>query len=223
MRVAAAVGDVGPSGFARSSSSSSSSISYGDSGDELAAAAISAVTAASETPADVVRTVMEAVRSINEPYALHGAEVAIRYCSPTNRARRLTPQAFAQYLDEPWYACHTVHTSLLLFHSQLSSLTLDHPITPLSVFDTNRYAILSEWDEIELEEPEAALNDDSPIGEPESVSGQNTVMQDALVKRKDDESWTIVSWTMSKYSGRWLLDALSITEGDSTIFVKKDA
>ena len=88
---------------------------------------------------------------------------------------------------------------------------------------THRYAILSEWDEIELEEPEAALNDDSPIGEPESVSGQNTVMQDALVKRKDDESWTIVSWTMSKYSGRWLLDALSITEGDSTIFVKKDA
>ena len=59
-----------------------------------------------------MRTVMEAVRSINEPYALHGAEVAIRYCSPTNRARRLTPQAFAQYLDEPWYACHTVHTSL---------------------------------------------------------------------------------------------------------------
>ena len=81
-----------------------------------------------------------------------------------------------------------------------------------------QYALL--W---RSEEPEAALNDDSPIGEPESVSGQNTVMQDALVKRKDDESWTIVSWTMSKYSGRWLLDALSITEGDSTIFVKKDA
>ena len=102
MRVAAAVGDVGPSGFARSSSSSSS-ISYGDSGDELAAAAISAVTAASETPADVVRTVMEAVRSINAPYALHGAEVAIRYCSPTNRASQLTPAAFARYLAEPWY------------------------------------------------------------------------------------------------------------------------
>ena len=126
MRVAAAVGDVGPSGFARSSSSSSS-ISYGDSGDELAAAAISAVTAASETPADVVRTVMEAVRSINEPYALHGAEVAIRYCSPTNRARRLTPQAFAQYLDEPWYACHTVHTSLF---SSTASYHRSHQTIP---------------------------------------------------------------------------------------------
>ena len=56
-----------------------------------------------ETAGDVVMTVMRAVRDLNEPYPLHGCEVAIRYCSPTNRASSLSPQSFAQYLDEPWY------------------------------------------------------------------------------------------------------------------------
>lgn len=46
---------------------------------------------------------MQAVRHLDEPYPLHGSEVAIRYCSPNNRASRLSPEAFAQYLREPWY------------------------------------------------------------------------------------------------------------------------
>ena len=50
---------------------------------------------------------MTALRTPDEPYPLHGAEVAIRYCSPTNRASQLSPQSFAQYLREPWYAILT--------------------------------------------------------------------------------------------------------------------
>ena len=55
----------------------------------------------------VVETVMQALRKPDDPYPLHGAEVAIRYCSPTNRASQLSPQSFAQYLREPWYAILT--------------------------------------------------------------------------------------------------------------------
>ena len=47
--------------------------------------------------------VMRALRNCNEPYPLHGCEVAIRSCSPSNAASRLSPKAFAQYLREPWY------------------------------------------------------------------------------------------------------------------------
>lgn len=74
--------------------------------------------AASETASSVVLKVMNAVRQLDEPYLLHGCEVAIRYCSPSNRASRLSPQSFAQYLSEPWYQ------------------------------------ILTEWDELELEDPD---------------------------------------------------------------------
>ena len=56
-----------------------------------------------ESPAQVVETVMKALRHADEPYTLHGAEVAVRYCSPTNKASQLSPQAFAAYLREPWY------------------------------------------------------------------------------------------------------------------------
>ena len=58
-------------------------------------------------PSKVVETVMQALRKPDDPYPLHGAEVAIRYCSPTNRASQLSPQSFAQYLREPWYAILT--------------------------------------------------------------------------------------------------------------------
>ena len=34
----------------------------------------------------------------NEPYQHYGATRAVRYCSPTNRASSLTPEAFASYL-----------------------------------------------------------------------------------------------------------------------------
>jgi len=136
----------------------------GDSGEELAAAAEAAVAAYSMKPVDVVRTIMQAVRHLHEPYRCHGAEVGIRYCSPTNRAARLSPEGFAQYLDEPWYA------------------------------------ILCEWDEIEFEDADE-VGDDG-----------RSVVQDVLVKRADDDSWTVVSWRLSRYSGRWLTDSLSITE-----------
>ena len=46
---------------------------------------------------------MQAIRRLDEPYPLHGCEVAIRYCAPSNGASRLSPEAFAQYLREPWY------------------------------------------------------------------------------------------------------------------------
>lgn len=59
---------------------------------------------AGASPHSVIETVMRALRAPDEPYTHHGAEVAIRYCSPTNRASQLSPQGFAQYLREPWYA-----------------------------------------------------------------------------------------------------------------------
>ena len=95
-------------------------------------------------------------------YRFHGCEVAIRYCSPSNRASSLSPQAFAQYLDEPWYC------------------------------------ILTEWDEIEVQDEADDLGDGS------------TVTQDVLVRRATDDSWTIVNWQLSRYAGRWLMDSLSI-------------
>ena len=55
------------------------------------------------SPAAVVEKVQRALRQPDEPYPLHGSELAIRYCSPTNRASQLSPQAFARYLAEPWY------------------------------------------------------------------------------------------------------------------------
>ena len=58
-------------------------------------------TKSAETPGDVVLTVMRAIRNLNDPYPLHGCEVAIRYCSPSNRASRLSPKLVAQYLEEP--------------------------------------------------------------------------------------------------------------------------
>jgi len=67
-----------------------------------------------ESPGEVVLKVMRAVRQRDEPYRFHGCEVAMRYCSPTNKASRLSPQAFAQYLDEPWYRVLTEWDSIEL-------------------------------------------------------------------------------------------------------------
>ena len=47
---------------------------------------------------------MAALRTMNEPYPLAGAEVATRYCSPQNRASELSPEVFARYLEDPWYS-----------------------------------------------------------------------------------------------------------------------
>lgn len=116
----------------------------------------------SEAPADVVLRVMRALRNNDEPYPLHGCEVAIRYCSPTNRAARLSPAAFAQYLSEPWYR------------------------------------VMTEWAELELEELQFSR-------------GGSSASQDVLVKRRGDDTWTLVNWQLSRHAGRWLTDALTIT------------
>jgi hypothetical protein len=47
---------------------------------------------------------MRALRSMDDPYPLHGAAVATRYCSPRNRASELSPEVFARYLEDPWYS-----------------------------------------------------------------------------------------------------------------------
>ena len=64
-----------------------------------------------------------------------------------------------------------------------------------------RYRILVEWDELELAEEADETGDDG-----------RRVLQSALARRSDDTSWTIVSWELSRYSGRWLLNALTVTE-----------
>mmetsp|Transcript_48472 Transcript_48472/g.105084 ORF Transcript_48472/g.105084 Transcript_48472/m.105084 type:complete len:354 (+) Transcript_48472:32-1093(+) len=118
-----------------------------------------------EAPGEVVLKVMKALRNPDEPYPLHGSEMSIRYCSPTNAASKLSPKAFQQYLKEPWYR------------------------------------ILMEWEEIQLE-------DDSE----EQEEGASVLQQSVLVRRSADESWTVVNWELSLHSGRWLMDALTITE-----------
>ena len=119
---------------------------------------------APESPADVATTVMRALRANDEPTSLHGCEVAIRYCSPSNGASRLTPSGFAQYLKEPWYK------------------------------------IMTEWDELEVEDDAEPVTDDGSV-----------VEQDVLVRRDGDASWTIVNWKPAPL-GTWLTDSLTITE-----------
>eukprot|EP00965_Chrysotila_dentata_P062109 2057764-Pleurochrysis_carterae.AAC.1 len=58
-----------------------------------------------------------------------------------------------------------------------------------------------EWEEIQLE-------DDSE----EQEEGASVLQQSVLVRRSADESWTVVNWELSLHSGRWLMDALTITE-----------
>ena len=38
----------------------------------------------------------------------------------------------------------------------------------------------------------------------------NACSIEALVKRDDDESWTVVNWILSRHNGRWLTDSLQI-------------
>ena len=62
------------------------------------------------------------------------------------------------------------------------------------------YEILLEWDEIEIEDDLEA----------ECDLEKNSCSVDVLVKRSEDDSWTIVNWTLSRHNGRWLTDSLSI-------------
>ena len=92
---------------------------------------------ASDSAADVVLKVMNALRHLDEPYPLHGCEVAIRHCSPSNRASRLTPQSFAQYLSEPWYRIMGEWDELELDDepevSPIGSLSSDKPSCPAAL------------------------------------------------------------------------------------------
>eukprot|EP00316_Scyphosphaera_apsteinii_P012146 CAMPEP_0119341584 /NCGR_PEP_ID=MMETSP1333-20130426/102732_1 /TAXON_ID=418940 /ORGANISM="Scyphosphaera apsteinii, Strain RCC1455" /LENGTH=419 /DNA_ID=CAMNT_0007353585 /DNA_START=95 /DNA_END=1354 /DNA_ORIENTATION=+ len=132
-------------------------------------AAILSSSATSETPREVVQTVMGALRHKDEPYAEHGAAVATRYCSPTNRASALTPAQFDRYLEEPWYR------------------------------------LLLEWDEIQHDEAEV---------EPsiETSGSSNRASEEVLVRRAGTDSWSIISYELSRHNGRWLIDSVDITE-----------
>lgn len=118
-----------------------------------------------ETPKEVVTKVMRALRKMDEPYQFHGAAVATRYCSPQNRASELSPQVFARYLDDPWYA------------------------------------ILVEWDEMDVGTGEEE-EDDEPLW--------NTAEVEVPVKRAGDESYSVVYWQLSLHNGQWLIDSLNI-------------
>ena len=66
------------------------------------------------------------------------------------------------------------------------------------------YQILTEWDEIELQ-------DEDDGGEGGEVRTEGNVAEvDVLVRREGEESWTIVNWQLSRYNGRWLTDSMSI-------------
>ena len=121
--------------------------------------ALPAGEASIESPRAVVEMVMKALRDMDEPYELHGAVVATRYCSPRNRASELSPQVFARYLEDPWYS------------------------------------ILTEWDEMQEEETDDFLLDDY-------LAGQAST--DVLVRREDEEDFTMVSWDLSLYDGQWV-------------------
>jgi len=119
----------------------------------------------SESPREVVYKVMKALRNMDEPYKLHGACVATRYCSPLNRAAELSPQVFAGYLEDPWYS------------------------------------LLVEWDEMQEDNDECDdVDEDLP----------NVADVDTLVKREGDDSFSLVSWTLSLHNGQWLIDSLNI-------------
>ena len=144
---------------------------------------------------------MRALRKPDEPYPLHGSEVAIRYCSPTNGASRVSPSTFATYLAEP------------------------------------HYQILTEWDEMEIEDDgECSLDTNSCDVRPlvsttlslacclssqralraclvltqRSLDRRRPPQVDVLVKRSDDDSYTVVNWVLSRHNGRWLTDSLTI-------------
>ena len=119
--------------------------------------------ATSGTPQEVVKLVMQGMRFPNVPRPLYGAEQTVRYCSPTNRASRLSSEAFSEYLKEPWYQ------------------------------------ILGEWEELEVDDDEIDAS-------------QSTCEVECLIRRDPADSFSIVAFQMSRHNGRWLIDALQITE-----------
>jgi len=121
-----------------------------------------------ESPRVVVNNVMRALRKMDEPYPLHGAVVATRYCSPRNRASELSPEVFARYLQE------------------------------------DVYSVLAEWDEMQFDEDE-----DEDEAEAEAAG---SIEHEVLVRRTEQDSFSIVTWALSSYEGQWLIDSMTITE-----------
>jgi len=117
-----------------------------------------------ESPRAVVDAVMRGMRYPDEPARLDGVAQTVRYCSPTNRASRLSPEAFAAYLEEPWYR------------------------------------ILNEWEEMEID-------DDDDI----DASG-SAVEVECLIRRDAGDSFSVVTFQLSRHNARWLIDTLDITE-----------
>ena len=62
------------------------------------------------------------------------------------------------------------------------------------------YSILTEWDERQDDDEDFLLDD--------YLRGAAEV--EVLVKREDDESFTMVSWDMALYDGQWLINSLNI-------------
>jgi len=120
--------------------------------------------ATTESPRQVIDQVMQGMRRPDEPYLNHGAALSVRYCSPTNGASSLTPEAFKGYLREPWYK------------------------------------LLLEWNEMELDDEE------------DIDSAGNTAEVDVQCRRDADDSFSIVSFRLSRHNARWLIDSLTITE-----------
>jgi len=59
--------------------------------------------ASMKSPLWVAKTVLNALRRVDEPHANAGADVAIRYCSSGNPTSRLPPEIFRGYLDDDAY------------------------------------------------------------------------------------------------------------------------
>jgi len=139
-----------------------------------------------EGPRQVVSTVMEALRRMDEPYPFHGAELAMHYCSPTNPASTLSPEGFARYLDEPWYS-------------------------PLISWDELRFRDEAGEGEAEDEaETEAEGKGEGRVGEGGGGRWASTAEVDVLV-REGCGSWSVVAFMLSRHNGRWLIDSLDIT------------
>jgi hypothetical protein len=60
---------------------------------------------------------------------------------------------------------------------------------------------MTEWEEIQVEEEVEPVKADGSV-----------VMQSVLVRRCENESWTVVNWQLSLHDGCWLMDSLTITE-----------
>ena len=48
--------------------------------------------------------------------------------------------------------------------------------------------------------------------EEEEDYSSNTAEEEVLVRRTGDDSWSIISYQLSRHNGRWLIDSIVITE-----------